>query len=146
MPCGLGQHPYFHCGPNSRIETEVNHVWLIDEHVLPTEKVPAEGVYDLSDSRVCGLGLDHGFGGWGGTARLTDPDWPVEIMMSSPDSKFFQLYSPTSGGIFVAEPVTHANAALNEPEREWAELGMKILQPGEAVSLTMRMGVASGPV
>src|SRR5687768_5977979 len=34
MPCGLGQHPYFHCGGETRIEAEVTHVWTIDEEVL----------------------------------------------------------------------------------------------------------------
>lgn len=141
MPCGLGQHPYFHCGPSTRIETVVSHVWLIDKDVLPTEKVRAEGRFDLSDTRVCGMGLDHGFGGWGGSARLTDPDWPFALVVRSPDAGFFQLYSPPSGGIFVAEPVTHANAALNEPDSEWEELGMKILEPGKSMSLTMRLEV-----
>src|SRR4029078_5396889 len=27
MPCGLGQHPYFPCGPETRLDTEVTHVW-----------------------------------------------------------------------------------------------------------------------
>ena len=43
MPCGLGQHPYFPCGPETRIDTQVADVWTIDEHVLPVEKVPADG-------------------------------------------------------------------------------------------------------
>lgn len=146
MPCGLGQHPYFHCGPGTRIETEVSHVWLIDDKVLPTEKVPAEGRFDLSSARVCGMGLDHGFGGWGGTARLTDPEWPIELVMRSTDADFFQLYAPTGGGIFVAEPVTHANAALNAAESEWPALGMKILEPGEAMALTMHLGISSESV
>lgn len=143
MPCGLGQHPYFHCGPATRIETEVSDVWLIDELVLPTKKVPAEGRYDLASAGVCGMGLDHGFGGWGGSARLTDPGWPFELVMSSPDAEFFQLYSPPAGGMFVAEPVTHANTALNSPEGEWAGLGMMILEPGESMSLTMGLELAS---
>ena len=77
MPCGLGQHPYFPCGPETRIDTEVTHVWTIDEHVLPVAKVPADGRFDLRDRPVCGQDLDHGFGGWGGEARLSDPDWPL---------------------------------------------------------------------
>ena len=57
----------------------------------------------------------------GAAARsISDPDLPFRIEMSSPDARFFQLYSPASGGLFVAEPVTHANAALNAPEAEWA--------------------------
>src|SRR4029077_20220311 len=35
MPCGLGQHPYFNCSGQTRIETQVTDVWTIDEHVLP---------------------------------------------------------------------------------------------------------------
>jgi aldose 1-epimerase len=63
MPCGLGQHPYFDCGPETRIETKVDCAWTIDEQVLPIEKVPAEGRYGLRNRLVCGQDLDNGFGG-----------------------------------------------------------------------------------
>jgi aldose 1-epimerase len=141
MPCGLGFHPYFPCGPKTLIDTHVTHAWTIDEHVLPVEKVLAEGRYDLRDRHVCGQDLDNGFDGWGGLARMSDPDWPYRIEMSSPEAKFFQLYSPPSGGIFVAEPVTHANCALNHPESEWPELGMRVLKAGEEMRLDMRLEV-----
>ena len=141
MPCGLGQHPYFDCGPQTRIDTHVDCAWTIDANVLPVAKVAPEGRYDLQNRRVCGQDLDNGFGGWAGEARMTDPDWPYELRLSSPEARFFQLYSPSHGGIFVAEPVTHANAALNEPEREWPELGMKVLDPGQSMSLDMRLDV-----
>ena len=141
MPCGLGQHPYFPCGPKTRIDTQVTDVWTIDEHVLPVEKIPAEGRFSLADRPVCGQGLDHGFGGWGGEARLSDPNWPYRIRISSPDARFFQLYSPSEGGICVAEPVSHANAALNAPEADWPELGMRVLEPGQTMRLAMRIDV-----
>jgi aldose 1-epimerase len=141
MPCGLGQHPYFNCGPQTRIETHVECAWTIDDKVLPVEKVPAEGRYDLKNRAICGQGLDNGFGGWGGEARMTDSDWPYELRLSSPQAKFFQIYSPSTGGIFVAEPVTHANAALNAPEAQWDQLGMRIVDPGQAMNLEMRLDV-----
>jgi aldose 1-epimerase len=141
MPCGLGQHPYFPCGPDTRLDTGVETVWEIDEHVLPTRPVPAEGRFDLRDRTVCGQDLDHGFGGWAGTARMNDRRWPAALTLSSPQARFFQLYSPPSGDIFVAEPVTHANAALNEPEELWAELGMQVLEPGAEMALDMRLEV-----
>ena len=144
MPCGLGQHPYFHCGPATVLDTAVTHAWEIDPQVLPVAKVAAEGRFDLKDRKVCGQGLDHGFGGWGGEARISDPGWPVELAMSSPEAHFFQLYSPKDGGLFVAEPVSHANAALNAPEEEWPALGMRVLEPGEEMSLTMRIDVRPG--
>ncbi len=144
MPCGLGQHPYFPCGPETVIDTNVTHAWEIDEHVLPTRKIAARGGFDLRQRKACGQGLDHGFGGWSGSARISDPRWPVELILSSPDARFFQLYSPFDGGLFVAEPVSHANAALNAPEEEWAELGLRVLEPGEEMALTMRIAVTPG--
>jgi aldose 1-epimerase len=143
MPCGLGQHPFFNCSPKTRIATRVEHVWTIDEQVLPVERVAATGRFDLADRAVCGLGVDHGFDGWGGTARLSDPAWPFAVTMSSPEARFFQLYSPTDGGLFVAEPVTHANAALNRPEEEWAALGLRVLQPDEEMTLVMRLSLSA---
>lgn len=141
MPCGLGQHPYYPCGPGTRIRTEVEHAWTIDEQVLPVDKVPATGRFDLSDRNVCGQELDNGFGGWSGRALLSDPGWPYEVELSSPQARFFQIFSPAQGGFFVAEPVSHANAALNEPEERWAELGICILAPGEEMELAMRLDV-----
>ena len=74
---------------------------------------------------------------------MTDPNWPFDLRISSADAHFFQLYSPAAGGIFVAEPVSHANAALNAPEEEWEELGMRVLSPGNEMSLDMRLDVTS---
>ena len=139
MPCGLGEHPYFHCGAQTRIDTSVTDAWTIDKDVLPLEKVSAEGRYDLNNRLVCGQDLDNGFGGWEGNVRITDPDWPYEVRLSSPNAHFFQIYSPPPGGIFVAEPVTHANAALNEPEAKWPELGIRVLDKDEEMSMTMRL-------
>jgi aldose 1-epimerase len=141
MPCGLGQHPYFDCGPETLIDTRVTHVWTIDEQVLPVERMSAKGRFDLKRRLVCSQNLDHGFGGWDGLAWMADPGWPYELHLSSATAGFFQLYSPLTGSIFVAEPVTHANAALNAPEEDWPELGMRVLEPGAAMSLDMRLDV-----
>ena len=141
MPCGLGFHPYFPCAPETRLDTRVTHVWTIDEHVLPVDRIQATGRYDLENRKVCGQDLDNGFAGWGHEARMTDPAWPFALTMSSADADFFQLYSPREGGIFVAEPVTHANAALNAPEEDWPELGIRVLEPGEEMRLDMRLEV-----
>jgi len=139
MPCGLGQHPYFDCGPETRLDTRVTHAWTIDENVLPVEEVVADGRYDLRERMVCGQDLDNGFGGWNGETRMDDPEWPYDVTLSSVQARFFQLYSPRQGGIFVAEPVTHANAALNAPEQEWERLGMRVLGPEESMRLDMRI-------
>ena len=144
MPCGLGQHPYFPCTPETRLDTEVEWAWTIDENVLPVDRVPANGRYGLRDRAICGQGLDNGFGGWSGHARIATAGHPFAIEMTSADAAFFQVYSPATGGLFVAEPVSHANAALNASEEEWPTLGMKILAPGQSMTLAMRLEVIGG--
>jgi aldose 1-epimerase len=142
MPCGLGQHPYFPCAPDTELDTEVRDVWTIDEQVLPVERIAAEGRYDLRHRRICGQDLDNGFSDWSGEARIRTPEAPFDIRLTSPDARFFQVYSPAEGGLFVAEPVSHANAALNEREEQWTELGLRVLQPGGEMSLSARIEVA----
>jgi aldose 1-epimerase len=141
MPCGLGHHPYFPCTSDTRLDTSVRWAWTIDEKILPVDRVPAEGRFDLRDRLICGQGLDNGFGGWGGRARIETPALPFAIEMRSVEADYFQVYSPASGGLFVAEPVSHANAALNAPEEEWPQLGMRILAPGEKMRLSMRIEI-----
>jgi aldose 1-epimerase len=143
MPCGLGLHPYFPCTPETVLDAEVARAWTIDAETLPVEEVPAEGRYDLRGRRICGAGLDNGFGGWSGTARLSDPAWPFDITLTSPEARFLHVYAPVEGGFVALEPVTHANAALNRREDEWETLGLRVLAPGEAMSLSMRVEVTA---
>ena len=97
MPCGLGQHPYFPCGPETRIDTQVACAWEIDEAVLPVARVPATGRFDLRDRSVCGQELDHGFGGWGrnGAIQRSRPGRSV-LEMSSPERAVFPALFATS--------------------------------------------------
>lgn len=136
MPCGLGFHPYFPCDAGTRIMTQVEQVWEVDDKLLPTGTAPAVGRYALDDRLACARGLDNGYGGWGGEMQLVYADGPT-TRMASPDAHFFQIYSPLMGGLLAAEPVGHANAALNEPEARWAELGLHVLEPGETMRLRM---------
>ena len=139
MPCGLAQHPYFPCDGMTRLTTGVTDVWLIDADVLPTKRVPASGKYLPSNGPVCGRGLDHGFEGWSGDALV---DWgkgaKVRLTAAAPR---FQLYAPATGGLFVAEPVENANAALNLPQEEWEAAGLVLLDQGEERSLAVRFEV-----
>lgn len=145
MPCGLGLHPYFPCSAETRLATNVTHVWTVDQNTLPVERVAATGRFDIHGGPVCGRGLDNGYGGWSGNAAIETPGAPFRLRLSSPDASFFQLYSPISGGYFVAEPVTHANAALNADERAWPSVGLQVLAPGEAMTLSMRLDVIPNP-
>jgi aldose 1-epimerase len=139
MPCALAQHPYFPCDGATRLTTGVTDVWLIDADVLPTERVPASGKYLPSNGPVCGRGLDHGYEGWSGEA-LVEWGQGAKVRLSA-EAPRFQLYAPASGGLFVAEPVENANAALNLPQDEWEAAGLVLLANGEERSLAIRFGV-----
>jgi aldose 1-epimerase len=141
MPCGLGLHPYYPCNAETRLDTTVAAAWTIDAQVLPVEHVPAAGRYSLRDRAICGQGLDNGFDGWSGGAHIRWPDRRLGLQMTSSDAARFQVYSPRGGGVFVAEPVQNANAALNEPEPHWPALGITRLGNGEQCRLRTRFAV-----
>ena len=144
MPCGLGQHPYYPCDAGTLLDTGVAGVWTVDADVLPLQRLPATGRYDLQNRLICGQGLDNGFDGWGGTARISWPGQAVALALSSDDAAYFQVYSPAEGGFFAAEPVQHANTALNAPQATWAEHGIALLAQGESRWLRTRLTVLPG--
>ena len=141
MPCGLGFHPYYPCTTDTVLDTIVTSAWTIDAAVLPVAEVPATGRFDLRARRICAQALDNGFGGWSGTASISWPGEPAALRLSSPHAGFFQVYSPAQGGVFVAEPVQHANAALNAPQADWPALGLTLLEQGQSRNLHARFDV-----
>jgi aldose 1-epimerase len=140
MPCGLGLHPYFPCDARTELDTGVEAVWTIDDEIMPVDRIPATGRYNLARRKVCGQDLDNGYDGWSGEMVLRWPDRGRGLRMTSRAPRF-QLYSPSAGGRIAAEPVTNANGALNRPEEEWASLGLWVLQPDERAELTARFAV-----
>jgi aldose 1-epimerase len=141
MPAGLGLHPYFPCDAATVLDTAVETAWTVDEEVMPIQAVPAEGRYGLTDRRICGQDLDNGFEGWSGEAVIRWPDTGLGLAIRSADASYFQVYSPTQGGLFVAEPVTHRNAALNLPESQWTTAGLRVLDPGAEFAISTRFEV-----
>lgn len=72
---------------------------------------------------TCGQALDS----WSGLAFLYWREREAALRLSSFDAGRFQVYSPASAGLFVAEPVQNANAALNEPQERWRQFGISLL-------------------
>jgi len=138
MPCGLGLHPYFPSNSETELDVRTTAVWTIDEEVMPVERRPPTGRYELRRRRIDGADLDNGYEGWSGEALITWPDRNLALRFAAPGASRFQVYSPPEGGVFVAEPVENANDALSYPEERWPELGLKLLEPGETTSLRTR--------
>ncbi len=113
-PAALASIPISTADRETRIDTHVDCAWTIDENVLPVEKVRAEGRYDLRESARLRPGSRQrlrrlGRRGADDRSRLAVRAPPVVARSASSSSSIRRA----QGGIFVAEPVTHANAALN---------------------------------
>jgi aldose 1-epimerase len=141
MPCGLGVHPYFPSNAETVLDLNTTGVWTVDEEVMPVALEPSTGRYDLRERRIDGADLDNGYEGWDGRAEVLWPDRGLALRILSPGATRFQVYSPREGGLFCAEPATHANAALNRPEGERAEHGLRVLAPGESMRLDVRFEI-----
>src|SRR3546814_8661188 len=107
---------------------------------------PYTTLYRSDGGTVCGRGLDNGYDGWSGLALISQPDAPFDLCMSSPDASYFQLYSPEEAGLFVAEPVSHANDASGAPEADCPALGLRVLVPGEEMCFQFRIDLRAPSV
>jgi aldose 1-epimerase len=137
MPCGLGLHPYYPCNRHTVLDADVGAVWTVDDEVMPVSRIAPTGRYALEKRLICGQGLDNGYDGWSGKAVVSWPERNRALRLTSAAPRF-QVYSPTAGGLIAAEPVTNANAALNEPSFHWEALGISLLRPGDTVSMSAR--------
>jgi len=141
MPCGLGLHPYFVSDAETVLSLNTTQVWTIDEEIMPVALEPSTGRYELSERRIDRADLDNGYEGWDGAAEIRWLNRGATLRILSPEVTRFQVYSPAEGGVFCAEPVTHANDALSHPPERWRELGVRIIQPGESTALSTRFEV-----
>ena len=85
--------------------------------------------------------IDRLFEGWDGHAEVIAPDGHRTVIEADGVLDKMQIYSAWDYPYVCVEPVSNANAALNEPEERWPELGLRVLQPGEGMSLKMSLEV-----
>lgn len=141
MPAGLGLHPYFPAGPDSRLTVQATGVWTVDETLIPRRLSPSAAVQDWSDGpRLCeAAAVDHCYAGWTGPARLANDDITA-LVSASGEAGWLHVFTPAGAGYACLEPVTHRPDAVNAPAGEAS--GLRVLAPGEALSLGMTIGLA----
>jgi len=140
MPAGLGLHPYFPVNDRTRLTLSAPFVWALAEGQIPTALFPAESVFGWADGpRVVDAPfVDHCYVDWGGEARLSDGE-RVTTVTASANAGWAHVYAPGEAFCCV-EPVTHRPDALHAPEGEVS--GLVVLQPGESMSMSMRIAVS----
>ena len=141
-PFGLGFHPYFEAPPGTQLRARVAHVWLADETCIPERRVSGNRFGDWSEGGSVHRDelIDHCFTGWNRTAEIIRPDFGTITLTASPELSNLHLYMPPGSAFFCAEPVSHMPDAINRPDADEGER-MHVLQPGETLSVSMRIEV-----
>jgi aldose 1-epimerase len=136
MPAGLGFHPYFLAGRDTRLQAQIDGVWLADATQLPTARVAADrfGDWAAGDSVARPELVDHCHDGWDGVATIADATRTIRLTATG--TAWLHLYMPPGEPFFCVEPVSHLPDAVNRPGN-----GMASLAPGEAMTITMRLEI-----
>ena len=144
MPVGLGLHPYFPVRPGTGVRIVAATAWPPAE----AEKFPVGGVAVPAelDRRTTGpvpTGLDQGFGGWDGHARIDWPDVGLVLTMAAREPLgHLIVFTPADSTFFCLEPVSHAIDAANLAARGVSGTGHRTIEPGEMLAVTVDFTVA----
>lgn len=137
MPAGLGLHPYFAGGATLRFDANGYY-----DELVPTKgmiSVPPE--LDFTTGNTVEAGVNHVFGGFGGTATLSYPTHLVEIH-ADPVFTHLVVFAAPDGSIAV-EPMTHATNAFNLHAAGIENVGFRRLEAGETLTAATRIAVSS---
>lgn len=141
LPYGLGLHPWFLRQPQTRLQADVQGVWLSGADPLPTahtQEFPP--TWDpRAGMDVNGTLIDNAYTGWCGEARITWPEHRLQLHMRVPEVQahaasnpgYCLLYRPPAGPAFCFEPVTHPIDAFHQPGHP----GLHVLGTGESLHL-----------
>ena len=137
MPACGGFHPFFPA-QGGMIRANVGGAWLCDDQKSPDIWRAGHVCDRLAVGLPVGaMELDHCFTDWDGRAELIWPSHTVHLE-GSPGLRHLQVYAPSTGGFFCVEPQSAMPDAFNRPSEEG---GLKVLQPGEALEVSMRLSI-----
>lgn len=138
-PFGLGWHPNFVKRPDCHVAFEASGRWEMGDDNLPTHRLASSGL----DTDCAGLDIDHCFDGWRGELRLRDAVMDVRLSSSL---DHLVVFSRPERDFVSLEPVSHVNNAVNMREaapHARSRLGVRVLQPAESMSASMRIEIGS---
>jgi aldose 1-epimerase len=138
MPASLGFHPYFPADAAARLRFDAAETWTSDATQLPTHAAPG-GLLDAwrhgAPAKRAEL-VDHCHAGWSGSASLLAGG--RETRIAAAGAGFLHVHSPPGKDFVGIEPVSAMPDAVNRPE-PLERTGLRLLAPGEMMTLTMRV-------
>jgi len=148
LPFSLGWHPYFTLPtPDGTIDSlllriDADGVVQVDESLIPAgEVVSVEGsVYDYREGKTIGTtSLDTAFVMNQGKVCLSNGQYTITIQQSRDLFSYMQVFTHPDRDSIALEPVSAAANAFNMPD-----LGLRVLQPGEEVTGSVRVTLEAG--
>ena len=136
-PAGLGWHPYFAKSAQTRLQFAAAGRWEMGHDKLPTVCVASTGL----DTDCAQLDVDHCFDGWSGQLQLVEGSLRITVRS---DLDRLVVYTTPQRDSIAIEPVSHVNNALalaHHTGQSAQSLGVRVLQPGETFSASMRIQV-----
>lgn len=137
MPCCFGWHPYLAADLAVPAQTDARTAYPLDAQNLPTlaepvarktEEIPAEVGYTLH------------FRDWTKAHYRLQNRWDVAV---TADPVFKHIAVHRTERYLCLEPVSAAAGVLNLPKGERAARGLTVLEPGEAISGSVRLSITS---
>ena len=129
VPLAIGMHPYFDAA-DAHLQFSAGQMWHADANHLPVRAAAPDADSDFSGGRaVAETGLDNGYDGWDGDAKIWWDDRPLGLAITS-DLPCAVVYTPANAGFFCFEPVAHSNNALN---LAGAGQAMPLAAPGQTI-------------
>ncbi|MCR6497559.1 aldose 1-epimerase [Shinella sp. CPCC 101442] len=145
LPYGAGFHPWFVRDADTTLAAAATDVWLEQADHLSKGREPVGMHPDMDFNRprlLPARWINNWFDGWNGKARIA---WPgkglaADIETSEPLNRYV-VFSPAADADFICfEPVTHPVDAFNLPG-EPQDHGLRVLEPAESLSVSMRITV-----
>jgi aldose 1-epimerase len=135
-PAGLGWQPWFPRRPGSHLRFEASGRWEMGADKLPTVRQPASGL----DTDCAALAVDHCYDGWSGLVELSDER--LRLRLRSGLTRLV-VFSDPGRDAMALEPVSHVNNAVHlyAAGAPAADLGLRILEPGESMVAQMSIEV-----
>jgi aldose 1-epimerase len=115
-PAGIGLHPYLPKSNEAALRFRASGVWVNSADVLPLDHTVVPPDWDFAAARaVEPMRLDNCFTGWDRVADVLAG--PASLRLEA-DATFgnLQVFTPSWGDFFCAEPVSHVPNALNRPD------------------------------
>ncbi len=144
MPAGGGFHPYFARTPGMRVRFAADTVWPMDADEVATGRRPVSEREAFGDARPLPEdSFSVYYSGWRQLAEVRHPSGAVLTLRADDPLDHFILHAPGGAGYFCLEPVSHVSDAINLSAQGWDGTGLRVLAPGAALHLRMRLLLAA---